>query len=43
MGSGGVFDAAIADFAIAYAAQTERDWRVFIEAIKLGHLDAHED
>jgi uncharacterized protein (DUF2252 family) len=43
MGSGGVFDAAVADFAMAYAVQTERDWRLFIEAIKLGLLDAHED
>ena len=40
MGSGGVFDAAIADFAIAYTAQVERDWRVFLEAIKAGGIDA---
>ena len=40
MGSGGVFDAAIADFAIAYAAQVERDWRLFLEAIKAGVIDA---
>ena len=40
MGSGGVFDAAIADFAIAYAAQVERDWRLFLEAIKAGVIEA---
>lgn len=42
MGAGGVFDAAIADFAIAYAGQVERDWRLFLEAIKAGLLDARE-
>ncbi|MDR3538165.1 MAG: DUF2252 domain-containing protein [Acetobacteraceae bacterium] len=42
MGSGGVFDAAIADFAMAYATQTERDWRLFVEAIKAGLIDARE-
>ncbi|HEY3848388.1 MAG TPA: DUF2252 domain-containing protein [Acetobacteraceae bacterium] len=43
MGSGGVFDAAIADFAIAYAAQVERDWRLFLEAIKAGVIEARAD
>lgn len=33
MGNGGVMDAAIADFAIAYAAQTDRDWRLFQAAV----------
>jgi uncharacterized protein (DUF2252 family) len=33
MGEGGVMDAAIADFAMAYAAQTERDWRLFQAAV----------
>ncbi len=42
MGSGGVFDSAIADFAMAYATQTERDWRLFVEAIKAGLIDARE-
>jgi uncharacterized protein (DUF2252 family) len=41
MGSGGVFDAAIADFAVAYMAQTEQDWRQFVEAIKAGRIEAH--
>jgi uncharacterized protein (DUF2252 family) len=40
MGSGGVFDAAIADFAMVYAAQVERDWRLFLEAIKAGVIEA---
>ncbi len=43
MGSGGVFDAAIADFAMAYAAQVERDWRLFLEAIKAGVIEARAD
>jgi uncharacterized protein (DUF2252 family) len=41
MGSGGAFDAAIASFAVAYAAQTEADWRLFLEAIKSGLIAAH--
>ena len=41
MGSGGVFDAAIAEFATAYATQVERDWRLFLEAIKIGLIEAH--
>ena len=40
MGTGGVFDAAIADFAVAYMAQTERDWRTFVEAVKAGRIEA---
>src|ERR1035437_2125094 len=36
MGTGGTFDAAISDFALAYAKQTERDWRLFLKAIKSG-------
>ena len=43
MGSGGTFDAAIADFAIAYAGQVERDWQVFVEAIKSGTIDARDE
>jgi uncharacterized protein (DUF2252 family) len=41
MGSGGAFDAAIADFAMAYADQTDRDWRLFLEAIKSGVVEAY--
>jgi uncharacterized protein (DUF2252 family) len=40
MGSGGAFDAAIAAFAVSYAAQTQADWRLFLEAIKSGIIDA---
>ncbi len=40
MGSGHSFDASIAEFAMKYAAQTESDWRVFVEAIKAGAIEA---
>ena len=43
MGSGGVFDAAIADFAMTYAPQVEHDWRLFLEAIKSGVIEARPD
>jgi len=36
----GVMDGAVADFAMSYADQTERDWRLFLEAIKSGQLTA---
>jgi hypothetical protein len=32
------FDKAIAEFAMAYADQTERDWRVFVDTIKAGGI-----
>jgi uncharacterized protein (DUF2252 family) len=40
MGSGGAFDTAIAGFAMAYATQTDRDFRLFVEAIKSGVIEA---
>ncbi len=40
MGGSGAFDAAIAEFAMSYADQTERDYRLFQEAIKSGLIDA---
>jgi uncharacterized protein (DUF2252 family) len=40
MGSGASFDVAIADFAMSYAGQVQNDWRVFVEAIKSGMLEA---
>jgi uncharacterized protein (DUF2252 family) len=43
IGSGGAFDTAIADFAMAYAGQVERDWRVFVEAIKSGVIEARDE
>jgi hypothetical protein len=33
-------DGAVADFAMSYADQTERDWRLFLEAIKSGQIKA---
>ncbi len=42
MGSGGAFDAAIADFAMSYAEQVEHDWRLFVEAIKSGVIEARD-
>ena len=38
MGSGDVFDVAIADFAMAYADQNERDHRQLLEAISAGRV-----
>jgi uncharacterized protein (DUF2252 family) len=43
MGSGSAFDTAIAEFAIAYAGQVERDWRLFVEAIKAGVIEARDE
>jgi uncharacterized protein (DUF2252 family) len=40
IGTGRAFDNAIASFAIAYAAQNQADWRLFLEAIKAGQIDA---
>jgi uncharacterized protein (DUF2252 family) len=40
MGNGSAFDAAIAGFAMAYAIQTDRDFRLFQEAIKAGAIEA---
>jgi uncharacterized protein (DUF2252 family) len=40
LGTGMGFDSAIASFALAYAAQNQADWRLFLEAIKAGQIDA---
>jgi uncharacterized protein (DUF2252 family) len=40
IGTGTAFDGAIASFAVAYAAQNQADWRLFLEAIKAGQIDA---
>ncbi len=40
LGKGGVFDRALADFAVAYADQNERDYEAFAAAVKVGRLDA---
>lgn len=41
VGTGSAFDNAIASFALAYAAQNQADFRLFLEAIKTGHIDAY--
>ncbi len=40
MGSGTAFDTAIGEFAVAYADQVNRDWRLFLDAIKAGMIEA---
>jgi uncharacterized protein (DUF2252 family) len=42
MGDDSDFDKAIAEFAMSYAGQTERDWRALLEAIKAGRISAEE-
>ena len=43
LGDGSEFDKAIAQFAAAYAEQTERDWRALLAAIKLGRISVAQD
>lgn len=40
IGSGAAFPEAIAEFAVAYADQTEKDWKSFVAAIKAGRIAA---
>jgi uncharacterized protein (DUF2252 family) len=40
LGNGNAFDEAVADFAMTYADQTERDWRAFQAAITAGRIVA---
>ena len=40
LGKGGAFDRALADFAVAYADQNERDYEAFVAAVSVGRLDA---
>ncbi len=40
LGQSDIFDNAIADFAIAYADQTEQDHKALVEAVKQGRLEA---
>ena len=40
MGNNSEFAKAIAEFALAYADQTERDWRALLDAIKAGRINA---
>ncbi len=43
LGDGDTFDAALADFAMAYADQTDRDYAAFLEAIKTGRIEAAKE
>lgn len=43
IGTGGAFDTAIANFALSYARQIARDWRLFVDAIKAGTIDARTE
>ena len=43
MGASGVFDDAIADFAVEYADQTHKDHRAFVKAIRQGRIKAALD
>jgi uncharacterized protein (DUF2252 family) len=40
VGSGSAFDEAIAEFAVSYADQTEKDWQSFLTAIKTERIAA---
>ena len=42
LGRGDVFDRAVADFAVAYADQNERDYEALVRAVKSGRLVALE-
>ena len=42
MGDDSEFEKAIAEFAVAYADQTTRDWQAFRNAIKAGRISAAE-
>lgn len=40
LGKSDIFDGSIADFSVAYADQTERDYESFVKAIRRGRLEA---
>src|SRR5215472_17435353 len=42
IGEDSAFDKAIAEFAMAYADQTKRDWRALLDAIETGRIEARE-
>ena len=42
MGNDSDFDKALAEFAMAYADQTEHDWHALLDAIKAGRITAEE-
>jgi hypothetical protein len=39
LGKSDAFDEAIADFSVAYADQTERDYEVLMRAVRAGRLE----
>lgn len=43
LGKGDVFDAAVADFSVAYADQNERDYEAVVGAVNSGRLVAQMD
>ena len=40
MGSSEVFDEAVTEFAVEYADQAERDYRLFVKAVREGQVQA---
>jgi uncharacterized protein (DUF2252 family) len=42
LGKGRVFDRAVADFAVTYADQNEKDYAALVDAVKDGRIDAQE-
>jgi predicted alpha/beta hydrolase len=43
LGKSEVFDAAMAEFAVAYADQNERDYEALVAAVKSGRVKALEE
>ena len=43
LGGSDVFDRAIAEFAVAYADQNERDHQALVDAVKTGRITAERD
>jgi hypothetical protein len=43
MGSSGIFDDAMCDFAVAYADQAQSDYRAFVKAVRQGRIKAVMD
>jgi uncharacterized protein (DUF2252 family) len=43
LGNGTAFDAAIAAFALDYAGQVVSDWRLFVDAVKYGAIEARDE
>ena len=41
IGSGGIFEEGICDFAVDYADQAERDYKAFVKAARVERVKAH--